>query len=157
MQKRWKANNSAIKSVLHNLHDESQTICQASDNQVNWYQSTSILQNICVDRNQDIFNFYYAHSRMTNSIDILKDTVFSPVESLQESFNSYTVTKCQFKLGNLQIFCYFSNETPNEDLWDTIPCHPEDGFIQSMNWLKIKITGSWNKYISQLLLHTFRI
>ncbi len=70
---------------------------------------------------------------MTNSIDILKDTVFSPVESLQESFNSYTVTKCQFKLGNLQIFCYFSNETPNEDLWDTIPCHPEDGFIQSMN------------------------
>ncbi len=27
-----------IKSFLQNLHDESQTTCQASDKQVDWYQ-----------------------------------------------------------------------------------------------------------------------
>ncbi len=87
---------------------------------------------------------------MHDSMDILKYTVFSPVESLQESCSSYMVTKCRFKLENLQIFCYFSNETPKEGLWDTIPSRLEDEFIQSMKGLNIKITGSRNKYISQL-------
>ncbi len=144
---------TSVKSVLHNLHDESQTICQASDNHVNWYQSTSILQNTCVDRNPDILNLYHVHSCMINSTDILKNTVFSPVESLQESWNSYTVTKYLFKFENLQMFCYFSNETPNEGLWETTSRRLEDDFIQSMKGLKIKITGSRNNYISQLFTY----
>ncbi len=57
------------------------TTCQVSDSQVDWYQRTSILQNTHVDRKQDILNLYHAHSCMINSTDILKDTVFSPVES----------------------------------------------------------------------------
>ncbi len=43
------SSQTCVKSVLHNIHDESQTTCQASDNQVDWYQSTIILQNTCVD------------------------------------------------------------------------------------------------------------
>ncbi len=93
----WRATDSSqtsVKSVLYNLHNESQTISQASDHQINWYQSTSILQNLCVDRNQNILNLYHAYSCMINSTDIWKDNVFSPVESIQESCNSYIETKC---------------------------------------------------------------
>ncbi len=46
--------------------------------------------------------------------DILKDTVFSPDESLKEQCNSYTVTKCHFKFGNHQVFCNMSNEKPSD-------------------------------------------
>ncbi len=88
------SSQTCVKSVLHNLHDESQTSCQTSDNHVDWYQSTSILQNTRVDRKQDILNLYHVDSCMINSTDILKDIVFSPVEPLQESCNAYTVTKC---------------------------------------------------------------
>ncbi len=110
------SSQTSVKSVVHNLHNESQTISQALVNDVNWYWRTTILQNICLDRNQDILNLYHAHPCMTNLNDFLDNTVFSPVESLQEYCNSYTVTKCHFKFGNLQIFCYFSNESPNEGL-----------------------------------------
>ncbi len=57
---------------------------------------------------------------MTHSKVILMDTVFLPVESLHELSDSHTVTKCRFKFGNLQIFCFISNELPINSLWDTI-------------------------------------
>ncbi len=47
-----------VKSVQHNLHNESLTIYHTSDNQENLYQSTSILQGTCVDQNQDILNLF---------------------------------------------------------------------------------------------------
>ncbi len=90
---------------------------------------------------------------MVTSTDTLCDTVFSPDESLQGSCNSYTVSKCRFKFGNLQIFCYFINDKPAQGLWETIPHHVENDYIESMSGLKIKITGSRNKYISQLFTY----
>ncbi len=79
---------TSVKSVLHNLHDESQTICQASNNQVNC-QSTSIMQNICVDRNQDILNLYHTHSCMTTRFLLFspnKILVLSPFLVLNSRF-----------------------------------------------------------------------
>ncbi len=69
---------------------------------------------------------------MTHSKDILMDTVFSPIESLQELCDFYTVTKCHFKFENLQIFCFVSNELPINGLWDTIPRYYDKDILQSM-------------------------
>ncbi len=54
---------------------------------------------------------------MPTSTDAFTDTVFSPVEQLQGSCHSFTVSKCRFKFGNLQIYCYYSNEKPLTGLW----------------------------------------
>ncbi len=78
-------------------------------------------------------------------------TDFSPDESLQEQCNSYTVTKCRFKFGNLQIFCYMSNGK----LVMVYGTQCQDNDIQeSMKELNIKITGSRNKYYSQLFTYS---
>ncbi len=66
---------------------------------------------------------------MTNSNDILADTVFSPVGTLQESYNSYTSTKCRLSLE----ISYFSNESPTQGLWDTIPRDLQDDFTHKFN------------------------
>ncbi len=75
----------SVKSVLHIHHDESQTICHNADIPTNWYYSTSIFQNQCSDRKNDLLNLYHAHHRVITSTDTLHDTVFSPDESLQGS------------------------------------------------------------------------
>ncbi len=82
--------------------------------------------------------------------DIMVDTVFSPVESIQEDCNSYTVTKCCYKFGNLKIYTYLSNELPKNGIWETIPKYYEHYLLKSLQRLKIIITGSNDKYISQL-------
>ncbi len=146
------SSQTSVQSVLHIHHDESQTICHNADIPTNWYDSTSIFLNQCSDRKNDFFNLYHAYHNIT-STDTLRDTVFSPDKSLQGLCNSYTVSKCRFKFGNLQIFCYFSNDKPTHGLWETIPCHVTNDYIESMLGLKIKITGSRNKYISQLFTY----
>ncbi len=147
------SSQTSVKSVPHIHHDESQTIYHNADIPTNWYDSTSIYQNQHSDMKEDLLNFYHAHHSVITSTDTLRDTVFSPDESLQGLCSSYTVSKCRFKFGNLQIFCYFSNDKPTQGLWETIPCHLENDYIESMLELKIKITGSRNKYISQLFTY----
>ncbi len=148
------SSQTSIKYVLRIHHDESQTICQNADIATNWFHSTCIFQNPCSERKQDLLNLYHAHNTIITSTDTLRDTVFSPDESLQGLCNSYTVSKCHFKFGKLQFsFCYFSNDNPTQGLWKTIPRHIEDDYIESMLGLKIKITGSKNKYISQLFTY----
>ncbi len=73
----------------------------------------------------------------------------SPVEQLQGSCHSFTVSKCRFKFGNLQIFCYYSHEKPLTGLWETIPRRLEDDFIASISAMKLCITGSQEKYVSK--------
>ncbi len=51
------------------------------------------------------------------------------------------------------MFRFFRNEMPNERLWETILLCLEDDFIKSIKGLKIKITSSRNKYISQLFTY----
>ncbi len=147
------SSQTSVKSVLHIHKDESQTICHNANIPTNWYDSTSIFQDQRSDRKNDLLNLNYAHHSMITSTDTLRDTVFSPDESLQGSGNSYTVSKCWFKFSNLQIFCYFSNDKPTQGLWETIPCHVENDYIESMLGFKIKITSSRNKYLSQLFTY----
>ncbi len=102
--------------------------------------------------------YYTFMMHMPTSTDALTDTVFSPVELLHGSRHSFTVSKCQFKFGNLQIFCYYSNEKPLTGLWETIPCHLEDDFITSISAMKLRITGSRVQYVSKhFVLNTCKI
>ncbi len=112
-----------------------------------------MFQNTSSERKQDLLNLYHADHGVITSTDTLHDIIFSPDESLQGLCNSYTVSKCCFKFGNLTKFCYFSNDKPINGLWETIPHRLEDDYIESMLGLKIKITGSRNKYISQLFTY----
>ncbi len=98
------SSQTSVKTVLHIHHDESQTICQASDNCDDRYQNNSIFQNTSSDRSKDLLNLYHAHHSMITPIDTLTDSVFSPVESLQGSCNSYTVSKYHFKPPKVLLF-----------------------------------------------------
>ncbi len=110
-------------------------ICQKTDKQYILCQSPSIFQNTVFDRSNDLLHFYHAHHSVTTSTDSLKDTVFSPDEPLQGSCNSFTVSKCRFKFGNLQIVCYYSDASPSTGLWENISCHLEDDLIASiLDW-----------------------
>ncbi len=82
-----------------------------------WYEHLSTLQQVGISNKDELPYLYHAHPCMTHLEEILKDTVFSPDESLQEQYDSYTVTKCCFKFGNLQIFCYMINENPSDAYW----------------------------------------
>ncbi len=97
----------SLKSILHLHHDEPPTICQDVDIPINGYQSTSIFQNKCSDRKQNLLNLYHTHHSVITSSDTSYDTVFSPVESIQGSCTSYSVSKCCFKFGNLQFVLLF--------------------------------------------------
>ncbi len=82
-----------------------------------------------LDIRNNLLHLYHAHVSILTSTDALNDTVFSPDESLQRSCNSFTVSKC---------------------LWETIPRHLEDDLITSISDLKLQMTGSRQKYVSQL-------
>ncbi len=114
-----------------------------------WCQSPSIFQKTTLDRRTDLLHLYHAHASMLTSTDSLTYTVFSPDEQLQGSCNSFTVSKCRFKFGNLPIFCYYSNDKPLTGLWKTIPPRLEDDFITTMSALKFRITCSRQKYVSK--------
>ncbi len=88
------SSQTSVKTVLHIHRDELQTICHNADIPTNWYDSTSIFQNQCSDRKNDLLNLYHAHHSMITSTDTLRDSVFSLDESLQGSCNSYTISKC---------------------------------------------------------------
>ncbi len=93
----------------------------------------------------------HAHVSMPTFTDVLTDIVFSPVEQLQGPSHSFTVSKCLFKFGNLQIFCYYSNEKPLTGLWETIPHHLEDDFIANISAIKLRITSSGKKYVNTVI------
>ncbi len=97
----------------------------------------------------DLLQLYHAHASMPTSTDVFTDTVFSPLEQLQWSSHSFTVSKCQFKFGNLQNFCYYSNEKPLTGLWGKIPRRLEDDIITSISAMKLCITGSREQYVAK--------
>ncbi len=111
---------TSVKTVLHIHSNDPSHISYDTDTPHIWYQSPSIFQTTTLDRKTDLLHLYHAHASMLSSIDALTDTVFSPVEQLQGPCTSFKVSKCRFKFGNLQIFCYYSNEKPLIRLWETI-------------------------------------
>ncbi len=139
------------KQIFH-CSEKQEHICQnKSQNTNQWYEHTLTLQEVHTNK---LFHLYHAHPGMTYPEDSLKDIVFSPDECIEKQNASYRVNKCRFKFENLQTFCYVSNEQPKDGLWDTIPRHCENTILKSMKELNITITGSRNKYISQLFKYS---
>ncbi len=143
------SSQTSVKTVFNvHINDPSHIIHDTDTSHI-WCQSPTIFQTTTLDSKTDLLLLYHAHASMPTSTDVLTDTVFSPVEQLQGSSNSFTVSQCQFKFGNLQIFCYSSNEKPLTGLWETIPRRLEDDFITSISDMKLRITGSREKYVSK--------
>ncbi len=131
------SSQTSVKTVFHVHSNDPLHITHDMDTSDIWCLSPSIFQLTTLDRRNDLLHLYHAHASMLTSTDTLTDTVFSPDEKLQGSCNSFTVSKCRFKFGNIQIFCYYSNDKPLTGLWETIACHLEDDFIRSISALKL--------------------
>ncbi len=134
------------KHVLHVHSNDPLPITHDTDTYNVWCQSPSIFQMTTLDRKTDLLHIYHTHASMLTS----RDAVFPPDEQLQGSCNSFTMSKCQFKFGNLQICWYYCNDKPLSGLWETISRHLEDDFITSILALKLHITGSRQKYVSNV-------
>ncbi len=139
----------SVKTVLHIHSNDLTHISHDTDTSNIWYQSPSIFQMTTLDRRNDLLHLYHAHASMLTSTEAVNDNVFSPNEPLQGSCDSFTVSKCWFKFGNLEMFCYYSNDKPSTGLWETMPRRLEDDLITSISTLKLRITGSRQKYVSQ--------
>ncbi len=140
------SSQTSVKTVHTN---DPSHISHDTDTSHIWCQSPTIFQTTTLDSKTDLLHLYHAHASMSTSTDALTYTVFSPVEQLQRSCHSFTVSKCRFKFGNLQIFCYYSNENPLIGLKETIPRRLEDDFIASTSTMKLRITGFRDKYVSK--------
>ncbi len=101
------SSQTSVKTVLHVHTNDLSHISHHTDTSHIWCQSPTIFQTTTSASKTDLLHLYHAHASMPTSTDVLTDTVFSPVEQLQGSSHSFTVSKCQFKFGNLQIFCYY--------------------------------------------------
>ncbi len=141
------SSQTSVKTVLYTHKNDLSHISHDTDPSHIWCQSPTIFQTPNSASKTDLLHFYHAHASMPTSTDAFTDTVFSPIEQLQGSCHSFTLSKSQSKFGNLQIFCYYSNEKPLTGLWETIPCHLEDDFIASISAMKLCITGSKEKYV----------
>ncbi len=141
---------TSVKSVLHLQLDHKSDTCDTSDTHSATCQPASIFQTTSMYKQNDLLLSYHTHDTMVPHTDTLHDTVFVPVDQLQESCHSFTVSKCRFKFSNLQIYCFYSNAQQSSGIWETIQRLLEKDFITSMLNLKIQITGSRQKYVSHL-------
>ncbi len=73
---------TCVKTVFHSHNDSNAHNCQNSNNCDISFQSPSLVQNSILDRRNNLLHSYHAHHCMLPSADALKDTVFSPDESL---------------------------------------------------------------------------
>ncbi len=101
------SSQTSVKSALHHHVNEFIPICQKMGHTISLVSiSFNFPEHYFWQRN-DLLHFYHAHHSVITSTDALKDTIFSPDEPLQGSCNSFTVSRCQIKFGNLQIFCFY--------------------------------------------------
>ncbi len=142
------SSQTSVKTVLYIHKNDLSHISHDTDTSHIWCQSPTIFQTPTSAIKTDLLHLYHTHASMPTSTEAFTDTVFSPVEQLQRSSHSFTVLKCWFQFGNLQIFCYYSNEKPLTGLSETIPCCLEDDFIASISTMKVRITGSREQYVS---------
>ncbi len=141
---------TSVKSVFHLQEDHKSDTCDTSDTSRGHWQSASIFQTTSMYKQNDLLLSYHTPNTMELHNNTLHDTVFTTVEQLQESCHSFTVSKCRFTFGNLQIYCFYINAQQSTGIWETILRLLEKDFITSMLNLKINITGSRQKYVSHL-------
>ncbi len=140
-----------VKNMLYTHKNDLSPISHDIYTSHIWCQSPTIFQIPTSASKTDLLHLYHAHASMPTSTEAITYTVFSQVEQLQGSCHSFTVSKCWFKFGNLQFFCYYSNENPLTVLRETIPYRIEYDFISSISAMKLCISGSREKYVSNLL------
>ncbi len=140
---------TSVKTMLYTHQNDLSHICHNIDTSHIWCQSPTIFQTPTSASKTDLLHLYHAHDSVLTATDAFTDTVFSPVEQLQGSSHSFTVSKCRFKFDNLQSFCCYSNKKPLTGLWETIPRCLEDDFIASISAMKLRITSSREQYVSK--------
>ncbi len=79
-----------VKTVLYTHKNDLSHISHDTDTSHIWCQSPTIFQTPTSASKTDLLHLYHAHA----SIPTSTDTVFSPVEQLQGSSHSFTVSKC---------------------------------------------------------------
>ncbi len=141
---------TSVKSVFHLQDAHKSDSCDTSDTCSVTCQPPSIFQNHTINKQNDLLLSCRTPDHMVPHTDTLHDNVLASREQLQGTCNSFTLSKCSFKFGNLQMFCYYSDAKPSTGIWKTIPRLLEKDFITSILNLKINITGSRQKYVSQL-------
>ncbi len=85
---------TSVKTVLYTHKNDLSHISHDTDPSHIWCQSPTIFQTPTSASKTDLLQLYHAHASMPTSTDALTDTVFSPVEQLQGSCHSFTVSKC---------------------------------------------------------------
>ncbi len=85
---------TSVKSVFHLQETHKSDTCDMSDTHSITCQLTSIFQSNSTYNQNDLLFCYLAPNHMVPHTDTIHDTVFAPVEPLQESCISFTVSKC---------------------------------------------------------------
>ncbi len=88
------SSQTSLKIVFHVHTNDLTHIGHDTATSHIWCQSPSVFQTTTLESKTDLLHLYHAHASMPTSTDALTDTVFSPVEQLQVSSNSFTVSKC---------------------------------------------------------------
>ncbi len=136
-----------VKTVLYTHKNDILHISHDTDPSHIWCQSPTVFKTATSASKTDLLHLYHAHASMPTSTDAFTDTVFTPVEQLLGSCYSFTVSKYWLKFGNLQMFCYYSNEKPLRGLLEIILHSLGDDFIASISAMKLCITSSREKYV----------
>ncbi len=85
---------TSVKTVYNTQKKDLSHISHDTNTSNIWCQSPTIFQTPSSASKTDLLHLYHAHASMPTSTDTLTDTVFSPVEQLQGSSQSFTVSKC---------------------------------------------------------------
>ncbi len=88
------SSQTSVKTVLYTHKNALSHISHGTDPSHIWCQSPTIFQTPTSASKTDLLHLYHAHASMPTSTDAFTDTVFSPVEQLQGSCHSFTVSKC---------------------------------------------------------------
>ncbi len=88
------SSQTSVKTVLHVHTNDLSHISHDTDTSHIWCQSPTIFQTTTSASKTKLLHLYHAHASMPTSTAALTDTVFSPVEQLQGSSHSFTVSKC---------------------------------------------------------------
>ncbi len=141
---------TSVKSVFHLAEDHKSDTCDTGDTHSVTCQPASIFKTTSMSKQNDLLHSYHTPDTMVPQAVTLHNTVFAPMEQLQESCHSLKVSKCRFKFGNLLIYCFYSNAQQSTCIWETIPRLLEENIITNILKLKINVTGSRQKYVSHL-------
>ncbi len=94
---------TCVKTVGYHSAKYNNHTSSVSDTQTLWCLSSYS------NKNDNLLSHYHVCQDTLYSPDTMSENIFLPNESVAESWDSFTLTKSQYKFGNLQIYCYESN------------------------------------------------